>query len=210
MYVYTMESVNLICSDRILDGAQAQPGVSTHLTIRELKLPNIEENFVDHVAGGAIAGIEIYSHINKLESTFTLAGWQPRVLEQLSRQDPQSMRYTAYGLIREHRSGAPCRAQAIIWGRLGQANPSAFRKGDMMEWAFAIKGITHYELYMQEVGEVDTNGNPISSLVAHQIYYWDFFENNLMVGGINLKRQENIFLGIPNVAPGAAVETYTS
>ncbi|RZN24760.1 phage major tail tube protein [Bradyrhizobium sp. Leo121] len=116
MYVYTMESVNLVCGDN--DAGQNQPGTATFLTLRQLKLPNLEENYVEHVAGGAIAAIEVFTHINRLEATFTLAGWQPRVMGLLARGNAsrQAQRYTAHGVIREQRTGKPMKATGILWG----------------------------------------------------------------------------------------------
>jgi phage tail tube protein FII len=188
-YVYTMESVNLICGDI---GDEAQPGVSTHLTLREMKLPNLEENYVDHVGGGAVAAIEIYSHMNKLESTFKLAGWQPAVMGQLARSVRALQRYTFYGLIREQRTGQALKATGLIWGRMGNVSPSAFRRGDLMEHDYSIKSITHYELYME-----------ISSGVSSRLFYWDFFENRLEVGNVNVRAEENAILGIAGTTPGA-------
>lgn len=190
-YVYTMESCNLICGD---SGSEAQPGYTTHLTLREMKLPNLEENYVDHVGGGAVAGIEIYSHINKLEATFKLAGWQPDVMTLIGRSVKSLQRYTCYGLIREQRTGVALKAMALIWGRMGQVNPSAFRKGDLMEHDFAIKSIMHYELQMQMDPSAPTE----------MMYYWDFFENRFEVGNINVRAEENGILGIATIAPGEA------
>ena len=48
--IYTLESVNMICGDT---GQGSAPGVSTHLVLQELKLPGLEENYVDHAPGGA-------------------------------------------------------------------------------------------------------------------------------------------------------------
>lgn len=191
-YLYTMESANLICGDL---GNETQPGFSTHLVLRELKLPNMEEQYVDHLPGGGTAAIEIPSHLAKLEATFTLAGWKPEVMTMLGQSQVQMKRFTAYGLIREQRTGEAVRSVALIWGRLGQVNPSAFRKGDLMEHAYAIKNITHYELGMEQAG----GAGPASA-----IYYWDFFENRLEVGGINVKARDNNILGISGTTPGVA------
>lgn len=196
MYIYTMESANLVCGDN--NAGEAQPGTSTYLTLRQLKLPNMEENYVEHVAGGAIAGIEIFTHMNRLEATFTLAGWQPRVMGLLARgnQSREAQRYTAHGVIREQRTGRPMKALATMWGRLGAANPTAFRRGDLMEHEFSIKGITHYELAMQEAAGAMT-----------QIYYWDYFENRLVVDGFNVYAQENAMLGLATDLSGSVDET---
>lgn len=199
MYIYTLESVNLVCGDN--EAGQSQPGAATYLTLRQMKLPNMEENYVEHNPGGGIAAIEIFTHINRLESTFTLAGWQPRIMGLLARGNAsrQAQRYTAYGVLREQRTGKPMQARAVLWGRLGASNPTAFRRGDLMETEFTIKGITHYELYMEENASSDG-----SVSVMSQIYYWDFFENVLLVDGHNVFARENAILGISTDMSGLA------
>lgn len=197
MYLYTMESVNLICGDN--NAGQAQPGTSTYLSLRQLKLPNVEENYVEHAAGGAIAAVEFFTHINRLECTFTLAGWQPRVMGLLARGNAsrEAQRYTAHGVLREQRTGKPMKSLATIWGRLGAVNPTAFRRGDLMEHEFAIKGIMHYELAMEET---------LGSMT--QIFYWDYFENRLIVDGFNVFGAENAMLAIAADQVGALDETF--
>lgn len=194
MYIYTMESVNLVCGDH--DAGENQPGTATYLTLRQLKLPNIEENYVEHVGGGAIAAVEFYTHINRLECAFTLAGWQPRVMGLLGQANSsrQAQRFTANGVIREQRTGTPMRAQAIMFGRLGAVNPGQFRRGDLMEHDFTIKGIVHYELAVEEVTSSDG-----SQTAMTQMYYYDYFENTLIVDGVNVYGLENGLLGLSNV-----------
>ena len=70
-----MESANLICGDTRSGQECRAPGISTHLVLQELKLPAMEENYVDHAPGGAPIAIEMPTHMNKLEATFNLAGW---------------------------------------------------------------------------------------------------------------------------------------
>lgn len=197
MYVYTMESVNLVAGQH--DAGENQPGTSTYLTLRQLKLPNMEENYVEHVGGGAIAAVEFFTHINKLECTFTLAGWQPRVMGLLAKGNisREAQSYTAYGVIREQRTGAPMRATAFMQGRLGAVNPGAFRKGDLMEHDFALKGITHYELRIEEI--TSPNG---STRQERLMYYWDYFENALVVDGVSVFQRENAIMGIFNTVGG--------
>ncbi len=190
-YVYTMESVNLVAGNH--DAGENQPGTSTYLTLRQLKLPNMEENYVEHVGGGAIAAIEFFTHINRLECTFTLAGWQPRVMGLLAKGNisREAQRYAAYGVIREQRTGAAMKSVAHIWGRLGAVNPGAFRKGDLMEHDFTIKGITHYELLVEEIVSPDGSQRQMT-----QLYYWDYFENQLVVDGVPVFEQENAIMGL--------------
>jgi phage tail tube protein FII len=185
MYVYTMEAVNLICGDN--DQGESQPGHATYLTLRQLQLPKLEENYVEHVAGGSVMAFEVFTHMNRLEATFTLAGIQPRVIGLLGRGNSSraAQRYTAHGVVREQRTGKPMKATAILWGRLGSASPSAFRRGDLLEHEFAIKGISHYELLMEEV-----------TGTVSQLIYWDYFTNALVVDGVDVYGYENGMLGI--------------
>jgi hypothetical protein len=104
----------------------------------------------------------------------------------LSSASREAMRFTAYGVIREQRTGEPRRAIATMWGRLGQANPTAFRRGDLHEHEFSIKGMQRYALQVEEIA---------GSLTL--LFYWDFFENRLVVDGVDVYNRENQILGIP-------------
>ena len=51
-----------------------------------------------------MVGIEIPTHINKLEATFNLAGWDPTIMRLYRpEQDRYHQIFTAYGLIRDRR-----------------------------------------------------------------------------------------------------------
>lgn len=171
--LYIMESANLFAGDN-------RPDQSNHLALQEIKLPGIEENFVDHVAGGAPVGIRINTHINPLEATFNLAGWSPNVKTLIGTWEQALQHFTAYGVIRDRLTGRAMRGQAIMWGRLSRANPTAFRKGDLQAHEYAINGLTHYELKMGD----------------DAIYLWDFFTNTLVVGGVDRNADTNTLLSI--------------
>jgi phage tail tube protein FII len=184
--IYTMESANIICGD-VVGAAGPMPGESTHLVLSELKLPTIEENYVDHTPGGAMVGIEIPSHINKLEATFNLAGWDPEIMAFIGRNDPYYQRFTAYGLIRDRRSSEALQSVARIEGRLGRVNPTAFSKGNLQHHEYSIKSIVSYSLWMQlEPG----NDAPT------EIYYWDFFTSRLRVRSDEISDDLHRLLGI--------------
>ena len=189
--VYTMESANLICGDSRppnAGGAAGAPGISTHLVLQELKLPGLEENYVDHAPGGAMVAIEIPTHFNKLEATFNLAGWDPAVMTYVGSNNPMRQRFTAYGLIRDRRTAAAHQSLAIIEGRLGRANPTAFSKGNLMAHEYSIKSIVQYQLWMQM-----TPGNT----KPNEIYYWDFFTSRFRVGRVELSNDMVRLLAIP-------------
>jgi hypothetical protein len=188
--VYALESANLICGDTSTkDSNKGAPGISTHLVLQELKLPTLEENYVDHTPGGTSVGIEIPSHTNKLEATFNLAGWSSDVMAYLSRETTQHQRFTAYGLIRDRRSSLAHQCIAVMWGRLGRVNPTAFSKGNLMHHEYSIKSIVHYELRMQE--QAGDNAN------LSEIYFWDFFTSEKRIGGIDVNREMVRLLAIP-------------
>lgn len=189
--VYVMEAANLIVGDA---GAENAPGISTHLTLAELKLPGMEENYVDFLPGGAPVAIEVPTHYNRLEGSFNLNGWQPEIMGVLARSDITLQRFNAYGLIRNRLDGQASRALAIMWGRLGRVNPTAYRKGDLMAFEFSIRSITHYELYMAQGPGVEMT----------QIYYWDFFTSEFYVTGpdgvpVNVNADLINILAIPGV-----------
>lgn len=186
--VYTMESANLICGDA---GQRTAPGISTHLVLQELKLPTLEENYVDHTPAGAPIGIEIPTHMNKLEVTFNLAGWDPDVMIYIGQEDQaRYQRFTAYGLIRDRRTSEALQSVSIIQGRLGRVNPTAFSKGTMMNHEFSIRSIVHYELWMQKK----------PNTIASEIYWWDFFTSTRRVGTRDLNDEMIRLLAIPGNA----------
>ena len=185
--VYTMESVNLILGD--VRGTTS-PGISTHLVLQELKLPGMEENYTDHAPGGAPVAIEIPTHFNKLEATFNLAGWDPEVMKFVGQNNPFYQRFTAYGLIRDRRTAEAHQAIAVIEGRMGRVNPTAFSKGNLMAHEYSLKSIVHYELWMQMEGGGDT-GTPT------EIFWWDFFTSRLRIGPVEVTDDMVRLLAIP-------------
>jgi phage tail tube protein FII len=185
--IYTMESVNLICGDV---GGKGSPGISTHLVLQELKLPTLEESYADHNPGGAPIAIEIPTHMNKLEATFNLAGWDPKLMAYIGQEDPFKQKFTAYGLIRNRRTAKAMQAIAVMEGRLGRVNPTAFSRGNLMAHEYSIKGITHYELKMAM--------NPNAQL--DEIYFWDFFSSVRRIGGKDLNKEMITLLRIPGNA----------
>lgn len=197
--LYVMEAANLMCGD---GGNNNQPGESTHVSLMELKLPGLEENYVDHYPGGAPVGIEVPMYINRLEATFTLAGWQPAIMTMMGRSAVRVQWFTAYGLIRERRTGAALEGKAVMQGRLGRVNPTAYRKGDMMQHEYAIRSIIHYELYMKS----DPSATAGAVGAADEIYFWDFFSSERRVGGEDVNRDMNNILRITNSSVVEVVE----
>jgi P2 family phage contractile tail tube protein len=171
--IYTMEAANIFVGDD-------NPNASNHMTIQTLKLPSLEENYVEHNAGGASVGMEFETHMNKLEATFNLAGWTPDVMTKIGRWSAEVQRFTARGAIRDRRTGKVSSALARMWGRLGRANPTDFRRGDLFGHEYSIRSIHHYELIMG----------------GRQLIYFDYFENARIIGGWDINSEINGALGV--------------
>lgn len=180
--ILVMEAVNLFCGD-------ADPSASNHLTLSELKIPELVENYVEHRAGGAPVAIEVDTHMNRLEAAFNMAGWNPQVQTMIGLSTSSDQVFTAYGVVRDRRQGVAMEAKAIMSGRLGRVNAQAWRRGDLQHHEFAIRGITHYELWL--------DGN--------EMWAWDFFLNTRRVGGVDINDDINQILRIPVPQPGNTV-----
>jgi len=158
------------------------PNNSNHLALQSLKLPGMEEAFQDHSAGGAPVAIRIDTHINPLEATFNLLGWNIQVYNLMRSWVKANQHFTARGLVRDRMSGKAIAAEAVMWGRLSRINPTDYRRNDLMAHEHQINGITHYEL---KVGD-------------QEVVYWDFFTNELVIMGIDRNREQNNILLIPS------------
>ena len=150
--ILTLEAANLYCGD-------IDPSASNHITLQTLKLPGVENNYVDHAPGGSPMAIEISTHINRLEATFNLAGWSPKVMLLLRQWESQARVFTALGIVRDRMTGEKQPAKAVMQGELGRINPTDFRRGDLFGHEYSIRGITSYDL----------------TVGGQRIYYFDFF-----------------------------------
>lgn len=173
--IFVMEDVNLFCGDH-------DPTASKHLSISELKLPVLQALYADHHAGGARVAVEFEMGIQKFEPTFKLAGFDPDVLVQFGLGARLKHIYTAYGHIRDKRTGRDIQSKAIMEGRLGKAEADAFTRGDVMGIEYALNELTHYELWFDEKAKI----------------IWDFFENRWEVDGVDQNAVSNRMLGIPS------------
>lgn len=172
--VFVMEAANLFCGDH-------DPSRTNHLTLGPLKLPALEENYAPHAAGGATVEIEVDTHINHLEATFSLLGWTESVMTMIRASTIERQTFTAYGLIRDRRTSKAIEAKAIMQGRLGRVNPTEFRRGSNQEHEYAIRSIMHYELYLDK----------------RELFFWDFFDSTFRADGIDLNSDLNSILRIP-------------
>lgn len=167
---YVMEAANLFCGDH-------DPSASKHLTLTELGLPNLQEMYQDHHPGGSLVGIEVDLGIEKMQPSFKLGGWDPDLLGMFGMGTKRNNTFTAYGVIRDKRTGRAIEAKAIIEGRLGKIEADAFKRGEFQSHDYSINGVMHYELWF--------NG-------AEKLY-WDFWTSAWRIDG---KAQNADELGI--------------
>jgi len=172
--LYIMEGANLFCGDH-------DPQNSKHLTLDELALPDLQAMYADHHPGGSYVGVEFEVGIQKIVSTFKLKGWDPDLLRQFGIGTPLKNIYTAYGMIKDKRTGRVIEAKAVIEARLGKATADAFKRGELMGHAYGLNEITHYALTFDR----------------DELFYWDFWTNTLRTGGVDQNADLNSILRIP-------------
>jgi len=173
--IYIMEAANLFCGDH-------DPANSKHLTIEELKLPDLQEILIDHQPGGGKVGVEFAVGVEKLEPTFKLKGWDIGLLRQFGLGVRQRQTFTAYGVIRDKRTGRAIEGKAIMEGRLSRIAPDAFQRGESMAHEYAINEVLHYEIHFDGREEL----------------YWDYFTNTIRIGGVDPEPEFNQILRISN------------
>jgi len=171
--LYIVEAANLFCGDH-------DPQNSQHLAIRELQLPTLQAIYADHHAGGARVQIEVEVGIQKLEPTFRLVGFDPNVLVQFGLGSKIKNIYTAYGEIKDRRTGQSYELKAVIEGRLGKIEPDAFQRGELLTHDYAINEVTHYEVWFD----------------GQEKILWDFWTNTWRVDGVDQNATTNSILRI--------------
>lgn len=170
---YIMESANLFAGDH-------DPSNSKHLTLEEFKLPDLQAIYQEHMAGGAAVQIEIEVGIQKLEPTFKLKGFDPDLIVQFGLGSKQRTLFTAYGVMRDARTGVAKQSIATIEGRLGKVAPDAQKRGELTGHEYGINSVMHYELVFD----------------GRELMYWDFFTNTLRMDGVDQQAETNRLLGI--------------
>src|SRR5438445_9263397 len=96
--LFILNASNLFVGDH-------DPTNSKHLALMELKLPDLQEIYQDHHAGGARMQIEIEVGVQKLEPTFKLVGFDPALLSEFGLGSKIKNIFTAYGEIIDRRTG---------------------------------------------------------------------------------------------------------
>jgi uncharacterized protein len=171
--IYVMEAANLFCGDH-------DPTASKHLTLVELALPTLQGIYADHHPGGGRVAIELEVGVQKLEPTFKLNGYDPDVLTLFGVGGKLKRVFTAYGVIVDKRTGRRIESKAVIEGRLGKVEPSAFQRGELQSHDYAINEVTHYEVWFD----------------GQQKIFWDFFTNSWLVNGADENAEINQILRI--------------
>lgn len=175
--LYVVEMANLFCGDD-------DPQNSKHLTIEELTLPDLSAVLQDHHPGGSMFAIEVNVGVAKLVSTFKLKGIDPQLMAKFGLGTQEKNRYTAYGAVRDKRTGKLIELKAVMEGSLGKVTADAFKRGDSLGHMYSINEITHYDV----------------NFGGEELIYWDFWTNQFRTGGVDRNAAANRILRIPNVA----------
>ena len=170
---YNLEAVNLFAGDH-------DPANSKHLTLDELKLPDLQKIFQDHHPGGSPVAMEVSVGIAKLEPTFKLKGFDPDLLGQFGLGGQAKKLFTGYGVMRDAKTGELIQSVATIEGSLGKAAGDAMKRGELQGHEYAINEVTHYEL----------------TFGGRELFYWDFWTNALRVNGEDQQAAVNRLLGL--------------
>lgn len=185
--ILTFEEANLFCGKESTDNS-----VSLHLKLSEVKLPAMDELFQEHRSTAAPVALEVNTIFARLECSFTIVGMDPQVYTAIApafesgQWNEDLMWFDMYGVVRDQLSGEIIKGHAKFNGRLGGVDPQAWRRGDLFHTACAIQGLRHYELSLDE----------------ESLYFWNFFSNTLIVGGVNRTAGINNTLHIPTTTLG--------
>ncbi len=173
--IYLVEAANLFCGDH-------DPGASNHLTLEDIKLPDLEQKSIGHEPGGGVMGVEFTTTImGALSVTFKLKGIDPKRLALFGLGSTMRRNFTAYMVIREKRSNQQIEGKAIIEGVISKISGSGFKRGEGMDHDYEIKEITSYKLFIDN----------------DEVYNIDYWTNRWSVGGVSQVNDMNRILRIP-------------
>jgi P2 family phage contractile tail tube protein len=175
--VYIQTAANLFCGDH-------DPTKSKHLTLEEMRVPALEENFADHTPGGALVGVEFAVGVKKFEAGFKLKGFDPDLMSEFGLGSKVRNVFTSYGVIVDKRTGRSIESKAIIQARLGRVTPDAFSRGNLAGCDYSMNEIVNYQFHFD----------------GKEKFYWDFFTNEFRVDGVDQNREENNILRITGAA----------
>lgn len=173
--IHLLEAVNLFMGDH-------DPEASNHLELEELKLPELSRKTVEHTPGGGVMSVGFAIDVlEKPDISFKLKGFNPDRLRLFGINTTQRRVFTAYGVIRNKRTGVVGEAKAIIEGRIAKVSPDSFSRGGDFGHEYGLDEVVSYAL--------SVNGT--------ELFAVDFFANIWRVGGVDQYADVNRILRVP-------------
>ncbi|MCZ4272466.1 phage major tail tube protein [Maritalea porphyrae] len=172
MSFLVMKRVNLFCD--------ANPDKSKHLTLTEMTMPELEEEYQIHQAGGARVDIELATGIKAFEMGFNAKGTDLDLMAQFGLADGKVNVFTARGKMVDEIDGTEVGAVGVIHGRLARVKPDTFKRTEVHGYEYGIKGVFTYRLQIGDRVPVD----------------FDWATNRLIINGVDTNASENALLGI--------------
>jgi phage tail tube protein FII len=138
--ILTMDTANLFVGDD-------DPTNSQFLTLRNIKLPALEEMTKDHTGGGAMGSISIGQRLfQSLTASFQLEGFNPDVLTKFMPVTGRT-KYTIRGNIRDLRDHTDTEIRAVLDGRMTRVEMSEFSRDNGINTDYEIKEVMLYSLH---------------------------------------------------------------
>lgn len=124
------------------------PTKSVYLTLKNFKLPSLEETTKDHTGGGAVMGITVgMALIQAPTFTFQLEGLNPHIDERFLPGIQRRITYTVRGNVSDLRDHRDIEVKAIIEGRMTKVEMSDFDREKGTTTDYEIKEVVYYALY---------------------------------------------------------------
>lgn len=172
--IYVMEAANLFAGDD-------DPTKSKHLTLINVKLPVMQEAFVDHRPTGSAFAMRLgMNQFDALECTFKLNGLDPDLMAKFGIGQKGLQKYTARGNVVDKQDGREFSVISVMRGRLAKVEHDAFTRGELMGADYSISEINHYELIFD----------------SKEKYYWDLFTDQFRIDGADVNNTERANLGL--------------
>jgi phage tail tube protein FII len=138
-----LRGANLYAED---DAGEA---LNVHLTLDEVKLPGMKENFETFAPAASNGSIELTTNREPCEATFKLRGLAPGIMNLFNTPYGVRRKFTIFGaLVNEYAVSAAERetqVTATLYGRLN-ADPSAYKSDAVGGVEYMIKSISKYSL----------------------------------------------------------------
>lgn len=139
--LYNLDAANLFVGDD-------DPTNSQFLTLKNVKLPGLEEQTKEHLGGGAVFSIRLGMRSFSIAPlAFTLEGFNPTVMTRFMPIGAQRVKYTIRGNIRDVRTHEDIALRAIVEGRMTKSEISDFKRDDGITTDYEINELLFYHLY---------------------------------------------------------------